>query len=359
MVASARWMTQAFDLLVLGDLNPDIVVLDPALEPVFGQVETLVGAIRLTIGGSVGDHGLRRGAAGAVGRVLRRRRRRRAGSLDARRSSRQRGVDTRHCVAWTRRSPTGATVVLARGDDRAILTAHGHHRPAAGRGHPDRAAGRGHATCTSARTALQPQLRRGPAGPVPGTRARRARRPRSTPTGTPRSAGRTSTRCSRRADICFPNLAEGRRWTGLTDPDDGGARASWRAAARAGRDRGRRARSRWRSSWAARVRSRCAATELVAGRRAARGGGRHDGRRRLASMPGSWPRSLHGWPLERTLAFAVACGSASTRAVGGVDAQPTLEEALALLALRIARSGLLALDLGLGRRPTRGAAAGR
>jgi sugar/nucleoside kinase (ribokinase family) len=40
---------------------------------------------------------------------------------------------------------------------------------------------------------------------------------------------------------------------------------------------------------------------------------------------------LHGWSLERTLAFAVACGSATTRAIGGIDAQPTMDEALALL----------------------------
>ncbi len=39
-----------------------------------------------------------------------------------------------------------------------------------------------------------------------------------------------------------------------------------------------------------------------------------------------------GWPLNEVLELAVACGSASTRGVGGVDAQPTLEEALALTA---------------------------
>jgi sugar/nucleoside kinase (ribokinase family) len=40
---------------------------------------------------------------------------------------------------------------------------------------------------------------------------------------------------------------------------------------------------------------------------------------------------LTGWPLQRTVDFAAACGSASTRAAGGVDAQPTFEEAAALL----------------------------
>ena len=40
---------------------------------------------------------------------------------------------------------------------------------------------------------------------------------------------------------------------------------------------------------------------------------------------------LHGWDLERGLRFAVACGALSTQAAGGTQAQPTQEEALALL----------------------------
>jgi sugar/nucleoside kinase (ribokinase family) len=39
--------------------------------------------------------------------------------------------------------------------------------------------------------------------------------------------------------------------------------------------------------------------------------------------------ALAGWPLEKALALAVACGALSTRAAGGTAAQPTLEEALA------------------------------
>ena len=41
---------------------------------------------------------------------------------------------------------------------------------------------------------------------------------------------------------------------------------------------------------------------------------------------------LQGWPLDRGLAFAAACGSLSTRAPGGVDAQPRVDEALAAMA---------------------------
>jgi sugar/nucleoside kinase (ribokinase family) len=41
---------------------------------------------------------------------------------------------------------------------------------------------------------------------------------------------------------------------------------------------------------------------------------------------------LQGWPVGRSLAFAAACGSLSTRAAGGVDAQPGVAAALAALA---------------------------
>jgi sugar/nucleoside kinase (ribokinase family) len=41
---------------------------------------------------------------------------------------------------------------------------------------------------------------------------------------------------------------------------------------------------------------------------------------------------LAGDDLERSLAIANACGALSTRAIGGVEAQPTLDEVLALLA---------------------------
>ena len=40
------------DLLVVGEINPDIVVTDPDPVPVFGQAERLVEGIRLTIGSS-------------------------------------------------------------------------------------------------------------------------------------------------------------------------------------------------------------------------------------------------------------------------------------------------------------------
>ena len=40
---------------------------------------------------------------------------------------------------------------------------------------------------------------------------------------------------------------------------------------------------------------------------------------------------LAGWPLQRMVDFAAACGSASTRAAGGIESQPSVEEAIELM----------------------------
>jgi hypothetical protein len=44
-------VTDPFDLLVLGDANPDLVMTGD-VEPAFGQAERLVDEARLTVGGS-------------------------------------------------------------------------------------------------------------------------------------------------------------------------------------------------------------------------------------------------------------------------------------------------------------------
>jgi ribokinase len=109
------------DVIVVGDVNPDILV--PNAEPRFGQEEVLVESIALTIGGSAGIMaagsarlGLRTAIVGVVGddvfgRFM----------LD---ELAGRGVDVSACRIDAAR-PTGATVILARPTDRAILTAQG------------------------------------------------------------------------------------------------------------------------------------------------------------------------------------------------------------------------------------------
>ncbi|HSL32342.1 MAG TPA: carbohydrate kinase family protein [Candidatus Limnocylindrales bacterium] len=112
-----------FDLLVAGELNPDIVVSGDDVEPAFGQVERLVRRIALTVGSSsaitacgAARLGLRVAFVGVVGddpfgRWM----------LEALAA---RGVDVGACRVDSS-LPTGASVILARPDDRAILTSTG------------------------------------------------------------------------------------------------------------------------------------------------------------------------------------------------------------------------------------------
>jgi sugar/nucleoside kinase (ribokinase family) len=111
------------DLLVIGDCNPDVMVVGRDVTPAFGQQEKLVDGISLEIGGSASITavaaarlGLRVALAAAVGddpagRFM-------LGQLAAA------GVDTGP-VAVRPDVPTGMTVALSAAGDRAILTATG------------------------------------------------------------------------------------------------------------------------------------------------------------------------------------------------------------------------------------------
>ncbi|MEV4284985.1 sugar kinase [Nonomuraea bangladeshensis] len=112
----------AFDLLVIGDVNPDVVLSGAPRRLAYGQREQLVSGGDLVLGGSgaitacgAARLGLRVAFAGRVGDDA-------AGRfvLDALSA---RGVDVTHCVVGP--TPTAMTVVLADGHDRAILTSPG------------------------------------------------------------------------------------------------------------------------------------------------------------------------------------------------------------------------------------------
>ena len=112
-----------YDLVVLGDCNPDVLVLGDDVDPVFGQQEKLVDGISLVIGGSAAITavaaarlGLRVALAAAVGADP-------AGAF-MRDQLAAEGVDVSF-VAVREDAPTGMTVALSRGGDRAILTALG------------------------------------------------------------------------------------------------------------------------------------------------------------------------------------------------------------------------------------------
>jgi sugar/nucleoside kinase (ribokinase family) len=116
-------VSDTFDLLVLGDANPDLVLRGGDIVPAFGQAERLVEEATLTLGGSGAITacaavrlGLRVAICGVVGddlfgRFIRER-------LD------HAGVDTQGLAVDASR-PTGISVVLSGGEDRAILTSLG------------------------------------------------------------------------------------------------------------------------------------------------------------------------------------------------------------------------------------------
>jgi sugar/nucleoside kinase (ribokinase family) len=116
-------MLSPHDLVVLGDCNPDVLVLGDDVAPAFGQREKLVGSISLVIGGSAAITavaaarlGLSVALAAAVGADP-------AGRFMLDQLAAE-GVDV-STVAIRDDAPTGMTVALSRGGDRAILTALG------------------------------------------------------------------------------------------------------------------------------------------------------------------------------------------------------------------------------------------
>jgi sugar/nucleoside kinase (ribokinase family) len=111
------------DLLIVGDCNPDVVVVGTDVTPGFGQQEKLVDGISLVIGGSASIMavaaarlGLRVALTAAMGADP-------AGEFMLARLVDE-GVDTSALVIRPDLA-TAMTVVLSRGGDRAILTALG------------------------------------------------------------------------------------------------------------------------------------------------------------------------------------------------------------------------------------------
>jgi sugar/nucleoside kinase (ribokinase family) len=111
------------DLIVVGDCNPDVLVLGGDVTPEFGQQEKLVDSMSLVVGGSAAITavaaarlGLRVALVAAVGDDA-------AGAFMLGELARE-GVDTT-AVVVRQGAPTGMTVALSRGEDRAILTATG------------------------------------------------------------------------------------------------------------------------------------------------------------------------------------------------------------------------------------------
>ena len=304
-----------FDLLVLGDINPDVVVSGVG-EPVFGQAETLVEDARSVVGGSgaimacaAAKLGLRTAIVGVVGddaagRML----------LSALSES---GVEVGGCIVDPSIS-TGMSVILSRGDDRAILTARG--TTAALRAEDIdptllASARHVHASHFFLQEALAPDL------PAIFERARDAGASTSVdPNWDPAATWDGGLREVLEQTSClFVNETEARRISGAPDAEAAakllsaaGSVADNLVVVKLGRD-GALARRGEEL-----VRQQAQRSSIVD----TTGAGDTFDAGFLAGY-------LQGWPLERCLALAVTCGSLSTRALGGTEAQPSLEEALA------------------------------
>ncbi|MGO8685028.1 MAG: carbohydrate kinase family protein [Thermoleophilia bacterium] len=321
------------DLLVAGDAVPDVIVGDVGEPIAFGQAETLVERGVLTVGGSsaimacgAARLGLRVAFVGVFGDD--------AASRFMLRELSARGIDVSGCVVLPERA-TGLTVHLVRSGverDRAMLTSSGcvgELTVAMVR----RVLGKGARHLHVGSFYLLPKLAPGLAGLF--AEARQAGCTTSLDTqgdwagrwqgGLREVLGET--------DLYFPNQDEARAAAASLDPDsrigDDGERLL-----RALAERGPLPVMKRGADGALTL-----AGEAVIGASALRvapvdtigAGDSFDA--------GFVYGHLQGWPVKSTLAFAVACGSLSTRASGGVDAQPSAGEALAASATVVAGDG--------------------
>lgn len=300
------------DLLVIGEVNPDVVVRAADPRPVFGQVERWVDAIELVIGSSsvifacgAARLGLRTAFAGAVGDDA-------LGRFMLAVMA-ERGLETSG-VRIDPHVPTGASVILSGPTDRAILTAAGTTPLLRVADVPDALVARArhlHAGSFFLLDAARPDLPRLFAAARAGgatTSFDCNWDPRETWDGGVRAL-------LAETDVFLPNAAEATRITGVDDVE---------AAARALAALGPRVvvvklgAEGALAVTAAGDAARCPALAVDAVDTTGAGDSFD------AGFVAAW---LAGRPLAACLALGVTCGSLSTRGVGGTAAQPTLAEA--------------------------------
>jgi sugar/nucleoside kinase (ribokinase family) len=298
-----------FDILVAGEINPDLI-LSGEVDPAFGQAEQLVRDARLEIGSSSAIFacgavrlGLRVAFVGVCGDDLFGR-----FMLEAMRA---RGVE----VAPVRLVPgehTGISVILNRGQDRAILTFPGAMGALRAEAIPSdllRAARHLHVSSYFLQTGLQPGL------PDLFAQARGMGLTTSLdPNWDPAETWQGVSDVMRHTTVFLPNAAEACAITGSTDA----AAAAASLATQGG----------------------MVAVKLGAeGALGAQGGHLV----RVPAIPvqpvdtvgagdafdaGFLYAHLQGWDLEKCLRLGAVCGALSTQAAGGIAGQPTLEQAL-------------------------------
>lgn len=302
-----------FDVLVAGELNPDLILSDPDLEPRFGQVETLVRRADLTVGSSsaifacgAARLGLCTAFVGVVGddefgRFMCR-------ALAAA------GIDVSHVVIDASQR-TGLSVILSRGPDRAILTFPGAIAALRAEQVPATLLGRArhlHVASFFLQTALQPGL------PSLFKQAHAYGLTTSLdPNWDPTQTWAGLDELLPLTDIFLPNEAEALAISQTDNLDQ--ALDHLRSQVRMGAIKlGAQGALGWCESEHVGVGALPVDVVDTVG-----AGDSFDA--------GFVCGYLRGWDLRRCLQLAVACGSLSTRAAGGTAGQPTLAEAMQIL----------------------------
>ncbi len=298
------------DILVPGEINPDLILNDPNLEPRFGQQEVLVQDFEMTIGSSAAIFacgaarlGLKTTLIGVVGDDP-------LGKFmqDA---LRQRHVDI-SAIITSPHQKTGLSVILTRGGDRAILTYLGCIDALEADQIPDRllAEARHLHVCS---VFLQRRLR--PDLPSLFQRAHRLGATISLDTNwDPSEKWEGILDLLTQVDVFLPNEREALAITAapnLAGALDVLAQRCPLVVVKCG-EKGAVARRNTET-----VRAQALSVKVVD----TVGAGD-------SFNAGFLYGYLAGFPLQKSLELGVACGSLSTRAPGGVNAQPTLEEAL-------------------------------
>jgi sugar/nucleoside kinase (ribokinase family) len=111
------------ELVIIGDCNPDVMVLTGGVTPAFGQQEQIVPAVSLVVGGSASITAVAAARLGASVDLVATVGDDPAGQFMLA-ELRRAGVGTSHVIVRDD-LPTGMSVALSRGGDRAILTAPG------------------------------------------------------------------------------------------------------------------------------------------------------------------------------------------------------------------------------------------
>ena len=308
-------MTEArdIDIVVLGEVNPDLVLTGKNVEPVFGQVERLVDGANLTVGGSgaifacgAARLGLRTAMVGLVGDDP-------FGTFMVdqlrRRDVRTDGIVVSDTVS------TGLTVILNRGEDRAILT----HLGAMGAMSADMVdrsllarARHVHVTSYFMQRALQPGL----PGLLAAFRAGGGTVSVDTNYDPDQRWGDGIEAVLRCTDVMLPNETEALALGGHPDVPAAAAALARRVptvVVKLG-ERGAYAHSDGETMTVPSPRTEPVDTTGA--------GDSFD-----AGYVFGW---LAGLPLRQRLGLATACGSLSTRQVGGTGGQPTADQARAL-----------------------------